>query len=205
MKKLIILLMAFCLAMPAMYAEISKKEQKTIEKMAKDKAKELTKSGYQAMGSLPLQAALERHYKNILIDGMRDEQGISTATKSKNNGRMMAQSNAMNAYAGKWASQLKQRVIGDAAIAPEDQAEFENLYSAFERLVEAEIKGELQESFSVIKTNPDGTYEIQIYYLVDEEKASKARVNALKNAAKESDVAQKYADQLSKFVNEGFE
>ena len=41
--------------------------------------------------------------------------------------------------------------------------------------------------------------------LVNEEKASSARMRALERAAEESETAQKYAKEISNFVREGFE
>lgn len=74
-----------------------------------------------------------------------------------------------------------------------------------ERLVEKEIKGEMEESYSVIRDNGDGPYELQTFYIVSESAASKARLRALENALKESEAAQRNADKISSFVREGFE
>ena len=82
--------------------------------------------------------------------------------------------------------------------------EFEHFYAAYERAVESEIKGEMQESCSIIRDNGDGTYEMQVYYIVSESAASKARIRALENMAKESAAAQQYAEKVSEFVKEGF-
>ena len=82
--------------------------------------------------------------------------------------------------------------------------EFEHFYAAYERAVESEIKGEMQESYSIIRDNGDGTYEMQVYYIVSESAASKARIRALENMAKESAAAQQYAEKVSEFVKEGF-
>lgn len=206
MKKLIIMLLAVVLAIPAINAvELSKKDQKRVESLAKNRAKELTKKGWETMGSLPLQSALEKHYTATEFGGCREQVGTSTKTKSKNNGRLLAQSNAMNEYAGLWASELQGRIVQDSKVngVEYDEGEFENFYAAFQRLVESEIKGELQESVSMIRQNPDGTYEIQILYLVDEAKASDARVQAIKNAAKESKIAMDHAEEIANFVKNG--
>ena len=45
-------------------------------------------------------------------------------------------------------------------------------------------------------------FEFEAYYIVDEAEASKARIRAFQNAAKESAVAQKYAEQVSAFIND---
>ena len=70
--------------------------------------------------------------------------------------------------------------------------------------MQKEINGELQESFSVIKENKDGTFEMQTFFIVSESAATRARIRAYENAAKESAAAQKYAQKVSEFVREGF-
>ena len=63
----------------------------------------------------------------------------------------------------------------------------------------------MQESFSVIKDNKDGTYSMQTFFIINEDAAGKARIRAMENAMKESEAAQKYAKKVSDFVREGFE
>ena len=78
-------------------------------------------------------------------------------------------------------------------------------------LVEKEIKGEMKESFSVIRENGKDkksgapVYEMQTFYLIDEDAASEARIRAFENAMRESAAAQKHAEMVSKFIQEGFE
>ena len=62
----------------------------------------------------------------------------------------------------------------------------------------------MDQSFSLIRNNPDGTYEIETFFIVSEGAASKARIRAMENAAKESEAAQRYANKVSEFVREGF-
>lgn len=70
--------------------------------------------------------------------------------------------------------------------------------------MQKELNGELQESFSVIRSNNDGSYEMQTFFIVSESAATRARIRAYENAAKESAAAQKYAKEVSDFVREGF-
>ena len=63
----------------------------------------------------------------------------------------------------------------------------------------------MDQSFSIIRTNTDGTYEIETYFVVSESAASKARIRAFEQAAKESEAAQRYAEKVSEFVRDGFE
>lgn len=205
MKKLIMMIMALCLIAPAMNAELSKKDQKKIESMAKKRAKQLEKDGYVMMGSLPLQVALEKHY-TLLEQGAEEQPGQGRA-KSKNNGRQMCLSYAMNEYATKEMSQIQGRSVTDQfgnEVSTENEPEFARFYAAFERLTQKEVQGELKESFTVYKQLPDGTYDFQMYMTLDPRRASNARLRAIEDAAVESGLAEIYAKQLSEYVKAGF-
>ena len=118
----------------------------------------------------------------------------------------MAINNACLTYAQSAGSYIKGRVMSDMAGDGVDvEGEMDNFYAAYERLVEKEIRGEMDESYSIIRENGDGTFEMQTYFIVNESAASKARIRAMEEAAKESAAAQKYATQISEFVKEGFE
>lgn len=206
MKKIIMILMALCLIAPAAMAQhdaLTPKQEKLCNKNAKDRAKQLKKNGYEIMGSLPLQDALYKHFAKLEM-GASEQLGTGHS-KSRNNGRQMCITYAMSEYASKAASQLKGRSVTDSygnEVDTENDPEFARFYAAYERLTQKEIKGELQESFTVIKTNPDGSYDFNMYFTVDENKAAQRRKKAMEAAAEESGLAQNYAKQVSEFINE---
>ena len=75
----------------------------------------------------------------------------------------------------------------------------------YENNVKAEIRGELRPSYTIyrpVKIHGKDAFEFEAHYIVDEAAASRARIRAFKNAAKESAVAQKYAEKVSEFINE---
>ena len=205
MKKIIMLIMALCLIAPVAVSQhaLTKKQEKLCNKYAKDRAKQLTKEGYEIMGSLPLQDVLYKHFAKIELGAT--EQIGNGHSKSQNNGRQMCLTSAMSEYASKAVSQIKGRNVTDSygnEVDTENDAEFARFYAAYERLTQKEIKGELQESFTLVKKNPDGSYDFRMYMLVDEDKAMKRRQKALQDAATETNLAQNYAKQVSDFVNE---
>ena len=204
MKKIIMLLMALCLIAPASMAQaLTPKQEKICNKNAKDRAKQLKKDGYEIMGSLPLQDALYKHYAKMEL-GATEQMG-NGHSKSMNNGRQMCLTSAMSEYASKAASQIKGRSVTDAygnEVDTENDPEFARFYAAYERLTQKEIKGELQESYTIMKKNPDGSTDFRMFFLVDEDKAKARRQKALKDAAEETNLAQNYARQVSDFVNE---
>lgn len=209
MKKLIAIVLTAILMLPAaMAADTNKQLQKARNKERKEVMKRLKKEGWQLFGSThSLDVALLSHWDKLdkLGEDGREVMGISTRSKSKNVGQQMAINNACATYAQQAGSSLKGRVISDiAGDGVDTDAEFEHFYAAYERLVEKEIKGEMEQSFSIIRNNPDGTYEIETFFIVSEGAATKARIRAMENAAKESEAAQRYANKVAQFVREGF-
>ena len=209
MKKVIVFLLTLIMMMPAaIAADNSKQLQKARNKERKEVMKRYKKEGWQLFGSTrSLEVALLSHWEKLdkLGEDGREVMGISTKSKSKNVGQQMAINNACATYAQQAGSSLKGRVVSDlAGDGIDTDAEFEHFYAAYERLAEKEIKGEMDQSFSLIRNNPDGTYEIETFFIVSEGAASKARIRAMENAAKESEAAQRYANKVSEFVREGF-
>lgn len=207
MKKIILFLMACCLLTPAADAQNKLLEKKRKQEY-KTKMKEYKKEKWKLFGSSrSLEVVLLTHYDklNTLGDDGREVMGTASKFKSKNVGRQMAINNACLTYAQQAGSHVKGRIISDmAGDGVEADQEFDHFYAAYERQVEKEIKGEMQESYSIIHENADGTYEMQTYFIVSENAATQARLRALENAAKESAAAQKYAEKVADFVREGF-
>lgn len=209
MKKIIFILLALCLMTPIATIDAKNKElEKALKKEFKNKKKELKKEKWKLFGSShSLDVELLSHYDklNTLGDDAHEIVGVASRFKSKNVGHQMAINNACITYAQQAGSHVKGRVLSDmSGDGVEADKEFDHFYAAYERLVEKEIKGEMEESFSIIRENNDGTFEMQTFFIVSEKAASKARIRALENAAKESAAAQVYADKVAKFVREGF-
>lgn len=208
MRKIIMFLLAFCLAAPIVEAQ-NKALEKELKKEYKDRKKELKKGRWEIFGtSRSADVTLLKHFDklNTLGDDAKEVVGIASKFKSKNVGKQMAMNNACLTYAQSAGSYVKGRVMSDmAGDGVDTDSEMDNFYAAYERLVEKEIKGEMEESYSIIRNNGDGTFEMQTYFIVNESAASKARIRAMEEAAKESAAAQKYANQISEFVKEGFE
>lgn len=206
MKKLLFILMAFCLMAPVANADLNKKLDKAKEKAVNAKIKQFKKEKWNIVGTKTIDLAVLQHYIDMdqPDEEVLEKVGVGVS-KSKNNAIQMATNNAMIAYAGDAGRSLKGRVMSDIyADGANDEGEFDHFFAAYESLVEKEIKQEMQPSFTLYKVLPDGRYEVNTYYLVSENRAAKARMRALENAVKESEVAQKYTDKLSDFVKEGF-
>ena len=215
MKKTIqiMLVIGMLFACPVVNAQ-NKALNKALNKEYKLKKKEFEKGQWIIYGtSRSLDVALLKHYQKLNEQENAFEiVGVATAFKSKNIGKQVALNNACNLYARQAGSYVKGRIVSDMANNADDvSAEFDHFYAAYESLVEKEIKGEMRESFTVIReTGKDkksgaAIYEMQTFYVIDEDAASEARIRAFENAMRESAMAQKHAEMVSKFIQEGFE
>lgn len=207
MKVLITFLFGLLIATPTAYAQ-NKALEKALKKEYKTKMKEYGRSGWKIFGtSRSLDVALLTHYDKLTMlgDDGTEIVGIASNVKSKNVGHQVAINNACNTYAQIAGSHVKGRIVSDMAQNADDaNMEFDKFYAAYERLVDKEIKGELKESYTVIREVKTGLFEMQTYFIVNEEAATNARIRAMENAFKETQAAQKYADKISEFVREGF-
>lgn len=183
--------------------------QKAIKKEYKTKMKEYKKEGWKLFASSrSLDVALLKHYDKLetLGDNAYEIVGVCARYKSDNVGHQAAINNACNTYARNAGSHVKGRVVSDMASNGDDtSAEFDHFYGAYESLVEKEIRGEMQESYAVYKDLGNGEKTMQVFFIINEDAATKARIRAFENAMKESATAQKYAEKVSNFVKEGFE
>ena len=205
MKKLVLMLMAATMMLSVNAEELTKQQAKAVKKEVSKKLKDYKKRGYEIFGSSrTLETVLTKHYTTLEAkEGKVVEVTGFSQAKSRNLAQAAAQNSAANRYATSASQQVKGRVLADMALDIANQeAEFDKFYAAFEGKVQQEIKGELRPSFAVAKQNADGTISVEAYFLVDDDAASRARINAFKNSQTESAVAQKYAQQISNFVNE---
>ena len=207
MKKILYTLLAIAFLIPG-YAEAKTALEKAREKAYKTKLKDYKKGGWEALGSKPLDLCLLEHYDklNSLGANGHEVEGISTRSKSKNLGKQAAINNAVITYGQEAGSTLQGRVVSDmSGNGVDTSGEFENFFAAYERLVEKEIRGEMEPSFSIIHDNGDGTYEVRTYFIVEESNAQKARMRALEEAMKNSEIAAEHAEKISAFVRQGLD
>lgn len=190
----------------SVYAKKKAKEQK---KEYKTKMKRYAKEGWQIFSSShTLEVALLTHYEKK-EQGDVVELSSNAVSSSKNIGKDKLIMSACASYAQLISSNLKGRIVEDwgSRLTTTETEEFEQFYAAFENNVKSEIRGELRPSYIVFRPttiNGKQVYEFEAYYLIDEAAASRARIRAFENAAKESAIAQKYAEQVSDFIKNGY-
>ena len=207
MRNWMIIVLACCLLAPL--SAQNRVLEKQLKKEYKTKMKEYDKEGWKLFGSSrSLEVALLTHYDKLTALGEDGKElvGIASRFKSKNVGKQMATNSACVTYAQAAGSHVKGRSVSEMAGDGIDaEGEIDKFYAAYERLVKKEIRGEMKESYAIIRNLSDGPFEMQVFYIVSEHAASEARIRAFEDAAKESEVARKHAKQVADFVREGFE
>ncbi|MCM1031192.1 MAG: hypothetical protein NC410_07135 [Oscillibacter sp.] len=175
----------------------SKKEVK----QAKIRTKELMKEGWKVEGSSTLQNAIarvesQRGTKEILI-------GSTYGSKKLNLAKAKARNNAINEYAEYGKSMVKGRINTELQDISEEEAD--NFVEAFERMVVRELEGEISVPEVVLYRGESGNYDVQCFFLIDENRAAKMRANAMKKALEEANIAHEYGNKISNFIKEGFD
>ena len=210
MKKFLVCLLAICLGMSftaSAQTAYSKQKAKQAKKEYKQKVKKYKKEGWEIFGSSnTLEMALLNHYEALEKDGVTELIGHATSA-SKNIGKDKLMMAACSIYAHMIGGSIKGRIIEEmgSMLSTEELSDFDNFYAAYENKVKTEVRGELRPSFSIyrpVKIQGRDAFEFEAYYIIDEEAASRARIRAFQKTAKVSDVAQKYADKVSKFIEE---
>ena len=195
-KRTIIIAIAFLMAIPV-FAQGAQYRKKL---------REIKKEGWELYGSSKtMKDMLRTHYEALNQEGVFEVFGTATGIRSGSIGQQMAWNNASINYVQQAGSFLRGRITTDNHSGGGDEGEFNHFYSAYETLLQKEIRGELRPSYTLIRHNTDGTCQMISYFIVNEEAAMNARIKALEHAASESETAQRIAARISEFVKEGFD
>lgn len=194
MKKLFLLIISAMIILPC----TSYAQDKMLKKEVAAKKKEYAKEGWKLFGtSRTIDAILYSHYSK-LNDGYEEITGSAPRFTSKNVGHQMAYTSASNQYAQRMSSSIEGYVKSNIGSNGQDiSKEIDQFMASFKREVELNIKGELIESYSVIKELEPGVYEMMSFYIINPNASSQAKVRALENLAKENEIAKKLAAETN--------
>lgn len=189
MKKTIMIMLAvlgLIIAAPATAQD--KNIAKIYKKELKQRKAQIKKNKQELFGtSRGIDVALLNHFTALDNGGADVQEIIGYAhAKSKNLLTTAAQNSVAQKYAQQASAQikgmLKQELEGNADNVDE---EVDKISATYLTKVEAEIKGQIKPSYSLISTTADGAYDLEAYYIVNQTKATNARRNALNEALKE--------------------
>ena len=218
MKKTVFMLVAAMIfGVSTVEAQYSKMLEKQMKKEYKAKMKELSQGGWQVMGtSHSLEVALLKHYDAMTQGDVYEMEGVATSTQ-KNIGTAKLQQDALEKYATSLSSDLKGRTVTEhgSAMTEEEMIEVDNFLQAFENKVQAQINGDLKQSFTVYREikmqNGKKGYEFKGYFLVNKAKADADLLEAMKQQLAIAKMQMKQqalhnsAEKTIKFLEEAFE
>lgn len=208
MKKLFSLLTAvmllFCVGTSTVYAEVhqlTKKEQKAIEKDSKKRSKELKKEGWRPIVSTSTLEYSLLKYRTYLAEDEENRIPVIGIALGKNN--KIGRDNAMSAGISNYAVRAKAQVVGKLkAVMSSDtnntsQEEIDRFGAAYESAVNLSIGNLMKEHFVLVREDKSGNKEYNVFMSLDETDAQKAREEAARVAKEQSGL-----DELSQMVDE---
>lgn len=198
MKKFISIMVATMVAMSSIYAQ-TKQVVKAAKKEAKITAKTLQQEGYKLLELGDICIQLEEYLIKAKT-GHKQIVGTAEACKTLNLAKTTALNNAINEYATMSGGMVKGRITSNASNINGQQVD--DIVAAYERLIQKEIKGEIQASVILVKDNKK-SYDVRAYCLVDLEAAHAARIKAITLALEELKLSQEYGSAVSDWIDEG--
>lgn len=170
-----------------------------------EKMNQLEQAGWQIHGTTrTLRGKLTEHYDKMDANPDYYEViGTSTGCRSVTVCRAAALNAASVDIAAKMGQDLRGKAMRDMGLdeGAEMPAEFNRFQEACISNFQAAVKGELLESFALIRKGADGLNSYEIYYLVDRQSARKKRAQAIKDALEESKLRNEYARSVEKFID----
>lgn len=206
MKKFFAMLLMGAMVVSAGMAQ-PKNSDKGMWKSAKKMAKTLASDGWKIDGSRSLEEMLYLHYQKLNDENNQELIANvvgNTSVKTMNQAQQWAAVNAATSYAKQAKMMVVGRITNETGAGIEGAPSVDNFYEGYESQVVTEIKGELKKSLSVYREKKDGGIDYKVFYLINEDAASKARIRAMERAMAESEFARANAERISAFVREGF-
>lgn len=202
MKKAILLMLAALIMLPAAsFAQSANKDiEKKYKKEIKAKKKEFEEGGWKLYGSSrSIDVILAQFYAKLDSMGADGQEIPGNAPRfgSKNVGHQMAFTSAANQLAQMNTGMIKgvvQNKLGSNGKNVDE--EVDTFMASFVRKMEYDIKGQLEEGFSIIRELEPGVHEMISFYVYNKRAASDARLRAIKSAAMEEEATRAFAEQL---------
>lgn len=174
-----------------------------------ERLQELSQAGWAIhSSSRTLRGKLSEHYAKMDANpDLYEVTGISTGCRSVTVCRAAAFNSACVEMAVKMGQDLRGKTMRDMGVdeGAEMPTEFNRFQEACISKFQGAVKGELDESFAIIRQGANGLNNYEIFYLVDKQSVRKRRTQAIKDAMEESNLHKDYARSVEKFINDEVE
>ncbi len=210
MKKIIAIITTMLLLMvgnvDAVSAQqLTKQQEKALQKDVKKRVKELKKAGWEPLASTQTLDYALLKYRTYIEWDEENRIPITGIAIGRNNkiGRENAIHSGIASYAGRAKAQVvgKMKSVVSSDANNNSQEEIDRFGAAYESGVNARISGLVKEHFVLVRTAKDGTREYNVFMSIDETAARKAREEAARSA-KEKTALGDLSQMVEEFIGE---
>lgn len=185
--------------------ELSKQQQKAIEKDVKKRSKQLSKAGWEPLAATSTLDYSMLKYRTYIESDEENRIPITGIAVGKN--PKIGRENAIHSGISSYASRAAAQVIGKVkSVLSADNnnitaEEIDKFGAAYESGVNTKIAGLVKEHFALVRTLPDGTREFNVFMSIDETKARQAREEA-RRLAEEQTKLKTLSEMTADFIGE---
>jgi hypothetical protein len=186
MKNIITILFAVLLLAP-ISVDAKNNTKREINRAVKQKMKEYKKEGWVTLSSEPLKNVLKSHFEKLDIYGgacltfygdARDKASVSIVNRR-------AKERAFADFAEHLSSEIESEMTDLVSSDENSDSNVNKFASAIRLRAKQEIRGIMQESYTIYRQLDNGIIEVRTYYLVLDEAIRRAKVRARENTLKE--------------------
>ncbi len=185
--------------------QLSKQQEKALQKDVKKRAKQLKEAGWDMLASTQTMDYALMKYRRYIETDEENRIPITGIAIGRNN--KIGRENAIHAGITSYSGRAKAQVVGKMkSVISSDannnsQEEIDRFGAAYESGVNARISGLVREHFVLIRTGKDGSKEFNVFMSIDETAARKAREEAARLAKQEVSLGQ-LSDMVEDFIGE---
>lgn len=210
MKKGILFIAAMLLMMvgsinTASAQQLSKQQEKALQKDVKKRVKQLKDAGWDLLASTQTLDYAMMKYRRYMEADEENRIPITGIAIGRNNkiGRENAIHTGITSYAGRAKAQVvgKMKSVISSDANNNSQEEIDRFGAAYESGVNARIGGLVKEHFTLVRTGKDGSKEFNVFMSIDETAARKARAEAAR-LAKEQVALGQLSDMVEEFIGD---
>lgn len=213
MKKLIVIITALLLCIAgnvetASAQQLTKQQEKALQKDVKKRVKELKKAGWEPLASTQTLDYALLKYRTYIESDEENRIPITGIAIGRNNkiGRENAIHSGVTSYAGRAKAQVvgKMKSVLSSDANNSSQEEIDRFGAAYESGVNARISGLIKEHFVLVRTAKDGSKEYNVFMSIDESAARKAREEAARSAKEKTSLGD-LSEMVDDFIGEPVE
>lgn len=170
--------------------KIDKENAKKAKKICKDKKKQ--KWLFEQTGTP--EDIITRHLTRMTTEGLEEKVATATGRKSRSLARKQIGVDVANEYAQEQSLVMKGEILGQDGEFTD--ADAEGYRRQFQGKYASDIRGEIVESYSLYRKNGDGTYDMEVYFLIDPAKAQASKLRAMRYALERAEMSDKLAQRI---------